>query len=103
MTRQATAVAVALMDDPSSPHWGYPLSKGSGVSSGVLYPILSRMLDEGWLRDGWEEGGLAAEAKRPPRRYYTITTKGMLALGAMVSNARESQEFSGIAIPSGAT
>ena len=47
-------VALALMDDPTGQHWGYDLSRRAGVRSGVLYPILHRMLDEGWLEDGWE-------------------------------------------------
>lgn len=45
-------VAIALMADPSGRHWGYELSRQSGVRSGVMYPLLQRMLDEGWLTDG---------------------------------------------------
>lgn len=90
-TRRAIAVALALLDDPQGRHWGYPLSKQSGVPSGVLYPILARMLDEGWLTDHWEDASTAAAQGRPPRRYYRLTPKGIVELGGMV----ESEEMSG--------
>lgn len=85
-------VAMALMADPGGRHWGYELSKRSGVRSGVLYPTLQRMLDEGWVEDGWEEQG-EVRAKRPPRRYYTLTDKGKIELGALLSEAREDARF----------
>jgi PadR family transcriptional regulator PadR len=85
-TASLAQVALALMADPKAKHWGYQLSKASGVRSGVLYPILGRMLEEGILADGWEE--LATADKRPPRRYYEITTEGLLQLGAVLHEAR---------------
>lgn len=91
-THSLVQVAMALMADPSGRHWGYDLSKRSGVRSGVLYPTLQRMLDEGWLRDGWEEQG-EVRAKRPPRRYYELTDKGSAELGAVLSAARRDARF----------
>ena len=76
------------MADASGRHWGYELSKQSGVRSAVMYPVLSRMLDEGWLEDGWEEQPSAGKAKRPPRRYYELTYEGKIALGALINEAR---------------
>ncbi|MGH3773654.1 MAG: PadR family transcriptional regulator [Pseudonocardiaceae bacterium] len=73
-------VAVALLDEPTGQHWGYELFTRSGVRSGVLYPMLTRMLDEGWLTDGWEDPNTIRD-KRPPRRYYELTDKGRLRLG----------------------
>src|SRR5213080_896662 len=90
------AVAVALMADASGRHWGYELYKQSGVRSGVMYPILQRMLDEGWLTDGWEEQAQAGRAKRPPRRYYELTDEGKIALGALVAEARHDIRFAGV-------
>jgi PadR family transcriptional regulator PadR len=75
-------VAIALMADPSGRHWGYELGKRSGVRSGVMYPLLQRMLDEGWLADGWEDQAQTGRAKRPPRRYYEPDRRGQDALGA---------------------
>jgi PadR family transcriptional regulator PadR len=86
-------VALALMADASSRHWGYELSKQSGVRSGVMYPILQRMLDEAWLADGWEDQAQVGKAKRPPRRYYVVTEAGKTALGAVIAEARRDTRF----------
>lgn len=91
-THALVQVAIALMDDPHGPHWGYELSKAAGVRSGVMYPVLRRMLEEGWLIDGWE-----AEAdtggKRPPRRYYRVTDSGQRELGAVLRSAEDDARF----------
>jgi PadR family transcriptional regulator, regulatory protein PadR len=86
-------VAIALMADASGRHWGYDLSKRSGVRSGVMYPLLQRMLDEGWLADGWENQAQTGRAKRPPRRYYELTDAGKAALGAVIAEARRDARF----------
>src|SRR5687768_17219913 len=75
-------VAIALMEEPDDRHWGYELSKRSGVRSGVLYPMLTRMLNDGWLTDGWEDPATITD-KRPPRRYYELTETGKRELGAL--------------------
>jgi len=86
-------VAIALLDNGSERHWGYELSKQSGVRSGVMYPTLQRMLDEGWLTDGWEDQSPSGRAKRPPRRYYELTDEGKAALGAVLAEARRDVRF----------
>ena len=91
-THSLVQVALALMADANGRHWGYDLSKRSGVRSGVLYPTLQRMLDQGWLRDGWEEQDHAKE-KRPQRRYYELTDSGRAELGALLAAARDDVRF----------
>lgn len=82
------------MDDPSDRHWGYQLSKRAGVRSGVLYPILHRMLDAGLLEDGWED---PAEALgRPPRRYYELTGAGIAHIQAELAAVATDRRFVGI-------
>lgn len=80
------------MDRPTDRHWGYNLSKESGVRSGVLYPILHRMLEEGWLEDGWEALDSVSE-KRPARRYYELTANGRRELGLLLGAARSEARF----------
>lgn len=93
-THALVQAAQALMADPSGTHWGYDLSRKAGVRSGVLYPILHRMLDDGWLSDGWEDIDSEAE-KRPPRRYYQLTEKGATELGAVLRAAASDVRFRG--------
>ena len=100
-THAVVQVAIALMERPKSRHWGYDLSKRAGVRSGVLYPVLRRMLEEGWLVDGWEEPA-AERAKRPPRRYYEITDRGASELGALLASARADARFTSPAMQPGA-
>lgn len=76
--------------------WGYALSKRSGVRSGVLYPMLDRMLQDAWIEDAWEEH--AEGRKRPPRRYYRLTNEGRTQLGAAVQRAGREQRFAGLGV-----
>lgn len=91
-THALIQVVQALMEDPDGQHWGYELSKRSGVRSGVLYPILQRMLDEGWVTDGWEDPA-GFDRKRPPRRYYKLTGQGHAELVALLDEARRDVRF----------
>jgi PadR family transcriptional regulator PadR len=92
VTHSLVQVIIALMDNPGGRHWGYDLSRRSGVRSGVLYPILHRMLEEGWLTDGWEDV-LEVREGRPPRRYYVVTEEGISQLGAILQSARSDSRF----------
>lgn len=91
-THALVQVALALMENPTGRQWGYDLSRRAGVRSGALYPILHRMLDEGWLTDGWEDVP-AGSTKRPPRRYYELTEHGLSELGAVLKVAESDRRF----------
>ena len=93
LTHALVDVAYALASNPAAEHWGYELFLQTGVRSGVLYPILSRMLDEGWLTDGWESEESAARDNRPPRRYYTLTETGIAELGGVLRKADRDRRF----------
>jgi PadR family transcriptional regulator PadR len=82
--------ASALMSRPADKHWGYELSRESGVRSGVMYRLLTRLLNEGWLSDGWEEDRVRG---RPPRRYYQVTTKGQDEMTVLLAGARTDPRF----------
>jgi PadR family transcriptional regulator PadR len=85
-------VLSALMEDPKGRHWGYELWKRSGVRSGVMYPILHRLLNEGWLSDGWEDKGSPGR-RRPPRRYYELTPNGEAEADALLREALQDPRF----------
>jgi PadR family transcriptional regulator, regulatory protein PadR len=82
---------MALLGGPAR-HWGYELSKQAEVRSGVLYPMLTRLVREGLLADGWEDPATIRD-RRPPRRYYVVTDKGRQVLGAVVQDARREPRF----------
>ena len=45
------------------------------VVEGTLYPLLTRLKNQGYLAYRWEES-----KQGPPRKYYTITEQGKLLL-----------------------
>lgn len=47
-----------------------------GVGSGTLYPILAKLEEAGWVVSNWEDSAVAAQEKRPRRRYYWLTGTG---------------------------
>lgn len=91
-THALLQLALALSDDPLGRHWGYALMKRSGLRSGVLYPLLQRMLGEGWIQDGWEDPAEIA-GRRPARRYYELTDKGRRELGMVIGDAQRDPRF----------
>ncbi|WP_028927926.1 PadR family transcriptional regulator [Pseudonocardia acaciae] len=93
-TKPLVKVAIVMMVDPNRRFWGYYLSREAGVRSGVLYPLLDRMLAEGWLTDGWEDR--AEAVNRPPRRYYELTDDGRRELGATLARAETETRFAGL-------
>jgi PadR family transcriptional regulator PadR len=92
VTEPLVRVAAVLMADPRGQHYGYQTSKDAGVRSGVLYPLLSRMLDEGWLTDGWQHPEETVNG-RPPRRYYELTDQGRAELACLLAAADTRQRF----------
>lgn len=93
LTNASIQVVLALLDDTVDAHYGYDLGKRARVRTGVLYPILQRMLLEGWLQDHWEDTALRG---RPARRYYTVTDIGRLKLTGMSEQARGDARFVGL-------
>jgi len=93
-TQALVRLAQVIMADPGSRFWGYDLSSRAGVRSGVLYPLLTRMLNEGWLTDGWQSREEAGS--RPPRRYYELTDLGRRQLGAILNEARVEDRFAAL-------
>jgi PadR family transcriptional regulator, regulatory protein PadR len=70
---QTLTVLAALLDGAADWHYGYPLSKQTGLAPGTLYPILARLVDSGLLETRWEENETPG---RPARHLYRLTTDG---------------------------
>ncbi|MFG1820624.1 PadR family transcriptional regulator [Kribbella sp. NPDC049174] len=74
ITNALERVLRVLLDDPDARHWGYDLMKTAGLKSGTLYPLLSRLQDEGYVESRWEEP--TGDRPGPIRKYYVLTEDG---------------------------
>jgi PadR family transcriptional regulator, regulatory protein PadR len=68
--------------------YGFDVLEATGLESGTVYPILSRLEDDGFLRSTWEDDARAHAAGRPARRYYAITRAGKAALDEAAAHYR---------------
>ena len=57
----------------------------TGLPSGTVYPALSRLERDGFVRSAWEGEADAHAEGRPPRRNYRITAHGATALADAVA------------------
>ncbi len=60
--------------------YGFDIMDATGLPAGTVYPSLSRLEELGLLRSRWENRRVARREKRPARRYYEITTSGVIRL-----------------------
>ena len=70
--------ALALINGQAT--YGYQLARamaaaGVVAGAGSVYPLLSRLQTDGWIRPRWETGGEGV-----PRKYYGLTPAGRAAL-----------------------
>jgi PadR family transcriptional regulator PadR len=72
---QTLRVLAVMLSDPTGPWYGAQLIEETGLGSGTLYPILSRLVEDGWLVAEWEEIDPHKQG-RPRRRFYRLTGTG---------------------------
>ena len=72
LSSQTVMLLRAFLQAPSEWRYGYDLSRGTGLKSGTLYPILMRLAEHKLVDSEWE----AAETGRPPRHIYRLTAEG---------------------------
>ena len=77
------------MADPRGLHYGLGLARTTGDIPGSVYPLLGRMLDAGWLMDGWEP----RPENRPPRRYYELTDAGRVELARLLGTVVDDPRY----------
>lgn len=68
--------------------YGFDVMDATGLPSGTVYPILSRLERDGHVRSRWEDAELAREEKRPPRKYYRVTEDGRRLLSEALARFR---------------
>jgi DNA-binding PadR family transcriptional regulator len=78
VTTAVVKVLAAFLDDAGQERYGLDLIRDTGLPSGTVYPILTRLERAGWVRADWEDLDPVAEG-RPARRYYRLSSDGALA------------------------
>jgi PadR family transcriptional regulator PadR len=81
---QTLAVLADLCATPSRWRHGYGIARDTGLKSGTLYPILTRLADRGLVEARWED---EQPAGRPRRHLYRLTPDGLTAAAAALAQA----------------
>ena len=92
ITVPTARLLAALLEDPDADRYGLELMDRTGLASGSLYPILTRLRRAGWVEAHWEEIDPTA-AGRPARRYYRLTAEGASRAGAALSALHRQTSF----------
>jgi len=85
MSATQLAVLQAVADGVG---YGFDVIDRTGLPSGTVYPALSRLERDGYLRSAWEDEAAAFAAGRPARRNYRMTAAGIRALGQALAAYR---------------
>jgi PadR family transcriptional regulator PadR len=84
--RRLTITAVSVLHAIANGYeYGFDVIDQTGLPSGTVYPALSRLERDGYLRSAWEDEAGAHAEGRPARRYYRITAPGVKALAEAAS------------------
>ena len=79
-----TAVSV-LQAIANGYQYGFDVIDLTGLPSGTVYPALSRLERDGFVKSAWEDESQAHADGRPARRYYKLTAPGVKALAEAAS------------------
>ena len=74
--------AIVMLAVSRGVRYGFDIMDASGLQSGTVYPILSRLKAEGLVETKWVEGDAGH-----PRKYYWLTSAGRSRATAMARYA----------------
>jgi DNA-binding PadR family transcriptional regulator len=80
MRRLSVAAVSVLRSLADGFEYGFDIIDRTGLPSGTVYPALSRLERDGYVRSAWEDEQRAHREGRPARRYYRITAHGSRVL-----------------------
>ncbi|MEO8679897.1 MAG: PadR family transcriptional regulator [Vicinamibacterales bacterium] len=84
--RRISITAVSVLQAIANGHeYGFDIIDQTGLPSGTVYPALSRLDRDGFVKSAWEDEAGAHAEGRPARRYYRLTAPGVRALAEAVS------------------
>jgi len=88
ITLQTLQVLRVLLTDPMDEHYGLEISRESGLPTGSIYPILTRLETAEWVTSAWENIDESAQGRRR-RRYYRLTGEGAKCAQDEVAKAHQ--------------
>lgn len=88
LSNETAAVLELFVLDPRREAFGRQIIQEIGIPSGVLYPILHRLEERGYLVSDWEALETAVEHRRRPRRIYRLDPRGAEPAAAALAAAR---------------
>jgi PadR family transcriptional regulator PadR len=71
----ATLDVIEALMDPDEQLYGLRIAQNAGRKTGVVYPILSRLEETGWVDSRWEAGERGDRG--PRRRFYRLSRDGL--------------------------
>jgi DNA-binding PadR family transcriptional regulator len=74
VSEQTRTALASFLAQPQEWRYGYDITRETGLKSGTLYPLLMRLHDQGFLEAEWRP---SANAGRPPRHAYRLTSSGI--------------------------
>ena len=80
----------------SGVRYGFDIMDRTELPSGTVYPALSRLERDGYMKSHWEDLRKAHGDRRPPRRYYRITAQGERALAGALERFRSLKAVRGV-------
>jgi PadR family transcriptional regulator PadR len=88
MRRLSVAAVSVLQAVADGVVYGFDIIDTTGLPSGTVYPALSRLERDGFVRSAWEDEQRARDDGRPARRNYRITAPGSRALAEALAYYR---------------
>ncbi len=88
MRRLSITVVSVLRSVADGYAYGFDVIDTTGLPSGTVYPALSRLERDGYVRSAWEDDEAAHRDGRPARRYYRVTAQGTKALATAIDYYR---------------
>ena len=84
--RRLSITAVSVLQAIANGYqYGFDVIDQTGLPSGTVYPALSRLERDGFVKSAWEDEQQAHSDGRPARRYYKLTAPGVKALADAAS------------------
>ncbi len=77
MARRLGTSTLAILRALAEGHrYGFDIMEVTGLPGGTVYPALAKLERDRLVSSSWEDPTIAHDEKRPPRRYYALSTAG---------------------------